>query len=392
MSSSSLSLPSKANLLADLRGASTAQLSSRLADLIRTGKIEPGETLPSERRLSTELNISRGAIRRVFGILESEGLVDSGAGRTRRVLPQRRTGSLMAQTILVIGFSELPNERVRSETGWDTYAQLSAAASLQEAGYHCLALNPDEATPHHIRSFQSDPPAGVVLCRPPRNERSRDIVQQLASLGLRIVAYDSDVEYPSFDRVYHDHAAGAAALVEWLVGQGCKRVLPFWRFPTPRKWIEHREQGYFEAMMKAGLEPLPPLRTPDLRLKGDPEPFDDMVQLQMGFLYEPIVGDNPIDAIMCVNDLHAAEAAEAVRRLGCTPGRDVLIVGYDNTWQRDNRNPRREDPPAATIDKRNGSIGDALAGLLCARLNGELPNEPQHRAAAFELITPYPSD
>ncbi|MEM1026910.1 MAG: LacI family DNA-binding transcriptional regulator [Planctomycetota bacterium] len=387
MSITSVSSSKKSELLAELRGSNTAQLSSRLADLIRSGKIESGDTLPSERRLSSELNISRGAIRRVFSILESEGLVDSGAGRTRRVLPQRQTGSLMAQTILVIGFSELPNERIRSETGWDTYAQFSASARLQESGYHCLALNPDEVSPFHVRSFHSDPPAGVILCRPPRKERSREIVQQLDSLGLRIVAYDSDDEYPAWDRVYHDHTAGAATLTHWLIEQGRERILPFWRFPTPRKWIEHRELGYTQAMAEAGLDPLPALRTPDLRVKGEPEPFDDMVQLQMGFLHPYLFGDHPIDAIMCANDLHAVEAAEVVRRLGKEPGRDVLIVGYDNTWQRDRRNPRREDPPAATIDKRNGSIGIALAELLHERLHGDLPSAPQHRASDFALVT-----
>ncbi|MEM6755987.1 MAG: GntR family transcriptional regulator [Planctomycetota bacterium] len=382
--------PPSTSTLRGLRGVPGRQLGPRLAELIRSGRLGAGEVFPSERQLSSELQLSRGTVRKALAALESEGLLSNGGqGRIRQVNAPRSATSIMSRTVVIVGFDRMPNERLASETGWETYAQFTASSKLQELGWHCLTINPDEATPAQIEMLGQDRPAGVLFSRPLKTTATRKMLERFESLGLTIAVYGAPEEQGlgRCDRVFHDHAAGAAALTHWLIDQGCRRVLPFWRFPERFDWIDQREAGYREAMAEAGLAPLEPVRTPDLRLKCDGEPFDDMVRLQMGFLYGPLLGDEPIDALMCANDLHAVEAAEAVRRLGKEPGKDVLIVGYDNTWQRDARNPDRDEPPAATIDKQNDKVGVALADLLYDRIQGRLPQEPLQRAAAFSLIT-----
>ncbi|MEM1213180.1 MAG: GntR family transcriptional regulator [Planctomycetota bacterium] len=381
----------KTSPLHSLRGVSGRQLCSRLAELIRSGRLGADEVFPSERQLSSDLQLSRGTVRKALAALENQGLLSNGGqGRIRQVNAPRSANSIMSRTVVIVGFDRMPNERVASETGWETYAQFTASAKLQELGWHCLTINPDEATPAQIELLGQDRPAGVLFSRPLKTDATRQMIERFESLGLTVAAYGGPDEelLGQCDRIFHDHTAGAAALTHWLIEQGRQRILPFWRFPEHFGWIHERESGYQQAMSDAGLTALEPVRTPDLRLKADGEPFDDMVRLQMGFLYGPLLGDDPIDALMCANDLHAAEAAEAVRRLGKEPGKDMLIVGYDNTWQRDARNPDRIDPPAATIDKQNDKVGVALAELLYDRIQGRLPQEPQHLAAAYSLLTP----
>ncbi|MGF1635374.1 MAG: substrate-binding domain-containing protein [Phycisphaerae bacterium] len=91
---------------------------------------------------------------------------------------------------------------------------------------------------------------------------------------------------------------------------------------------------------------------------------------------------------MTATDRHALEMAEAVRRLGLTPGREIDIVGYDNSYPFLRRKYPACPPPAATMDKNNGQIGRALCQLLLDRLEGRLPPEPQLRRIDPTLVVP----
>lgn len=372
-------------------GASAERLASQLSQIIRGGDLPTGAVIPSERKLSSRLQISRSAVRSALRQLQDEGLLDGQQGRVRRIRRLAGSPSLMSQTILVLGYETMPVERMREEQGWETYAQLTASTRLQECGYHYLTLNPETIEAAQLNRLRDDPPAGVLLPRFVHPHACGHLLERMHQMGVPMAMYGdpTDRAVPPCDRVYHDHAAGAEALTRWLITRGRHRILPFWRFPAEQPWVRQRETGYERGMRDAGLEPLTPIRTPDLRLQDGKEPFDDMVRLQIGFLQDALGGPHPVDALICANDLHAVEAAEVVRRLGKTPGQDVLITGYDNTWQRDRRNPDRVDPPAASIDKNNARIGESLAELVLDRIAGKLPSEPQQRAAAFTLVSDF---
>ncbi|MBQ4061660.1 MAG: FadR family transcriptional regulator [Christensenellaceae bacterium] len=52
----------------------------QLVELIKDGKLKPGDRLPSERQLSEELQVSRTAIREALRSMESMGYIDSKVG------------------------------------------------------------------------------------------------------------------------------------------------------------------------------------------------------------------------------------------------------------------------------------------------------------------------
>lgn len=56
-------------------GAVFEQLAEKLRDDIRTGRLAPGQKLPSETTLSQEFGIARETARRAVGVLRAEGLV-----------------------------------------------------------------------------------------------------------------------------------------------------------------------------------------------------------------------------------------------------------------------------------------------------------------------------
>lgn len=63
----------------------TIRVTDFIFDYIRDNELSIGESLPSELRTSTELNISRGIVREAFRSLEVAGIIEKGNGRSPKV-------------------------------------------------------------------------------------------------------------------------------------------------------------------------------------------------------------------------------------------------------------------------------------------------------------------
>jgi GntR family transcriptional regulator / MocR family aminotransferase len=61
------------------------QLEERLREAIRSGRLEPGERLPSSRDLARALGVSRGLVTECYQQLNSEGYLQSEVGSATRV-------------------------------------------------------------------------------------------------------------------------------------------------------------------------------------------------------------------------------------------------------------------------------------------------------------------
>jgi GntR family transcriptional regulator len=62
-------------------GAKTERVERSIRDLIGSGKVGPGERLPSERQLADQLGAGRTTIRLVLMKLTTEGMIRSEHGR-----------------------------------------------------------------------------------------------------------------------------------------------------------------------------------------------------------------------------------------------------------------------------------------------------------------------
>jgi GntR family transcriptional regulator, transcriptional repressor for pyruvate dehydrogenase complex len=63
----------------------TIRVTDYIFDYIRDRELSTGESLPSELRTSTELNISRGIVREAFRSLEVAGIIEKANGRSPKV-------------------------------------------------------------------------------------------------------------------------------------------------------------------------------------------------------------------------------------------------------------------------------------------------------------------
>lgn len=70
----------------------TQQIFNQIASAILAGKVDPGESLTSERALAERLGVSRNIVRNAYRRLEEHGLVEtvSTSGRRVRASKKRR--------------------------------------------------------------------------------------------------------------------------------------------------------------------------------------------------------------------------------------------------------------------------------------------------------------
>jgi len=167
--------------------------------------------------------------------------------------------------------------------------------------------------------------------------------------ALSTIVYGTADEFPEFDTVYADHAAGTSMLVRWLAEQGCQKILRVWHGPTAemdRPWFRKRNIGYDHAMTELGLEALkaayiphfervaPETSTPAIRPSARPRD-----------IWWKYCGENgPVDAIVALSDGEAMLLTAALQVLD----RQIPVVGYDNYWSVNPYINKLATPPAAT--------------------------------------------
>ncbi|MGJ9406352.1 GntR family transcriptional regulator [Nesterenkonia aurantiaca] len=67
-----------------------SQLASALRDRIRDRRLQPGEALPSDAQLQTQLRVSRSVVRQAMNTLVTEGAIERSRGRGSVVAPARQ--------------------------------------------------------------------------------------------------------------------------------------------------------------------------------------------------------------------------------------------------------------------------------------------------------------
>ena len=68
----------------------TQQIFNQIASAILAGKVDPGDSITSERALAEQLGVSRNIVRNAYRRLEEHGLVETVSTSGRRVRASKR--------------------------------------------------------------------------------------------------------------------------------------------------------------------------------------------------------------------------------------------------------------------------------------------------------------
>ncbi len=361
---------------------------------IQDGKLRPGDVIPTELALCERLDMSRGTVRAALSELTDLGLIVAKKGCRRVVAtPPQPISSTMRRTIVLISGLDEPIDDWQETTGRLHAIEGSALRAIQSEDYYGLTVKPDALGQDELSDLCNDHPVGVIIPDPYATRIAAiGVAKMFSQNGVPVVFNADGGPVEEFDRVVSDQRLGAKKIAQALIERGCKRILRLWTREPELYWIRARNTGFEETMNDAGINPMPPVRVlglPNIK-KPTRETFESQTRLFAGFLIEHLVKKtHRPDAIMVTSDAEVPAVSGACRILGLTPGSDILIAGFDNMW---NRVPERQfenTPPAFSADKNNVRIGESMVQLLTARVNCELPREPQRIVVEPDLTEPH---
>jgi DNA-binding LacI/PurR family transcriptional regulator len=365
-----------------------------LRQWIESGTLAAGEPLPPERELSRQLQVGRATLQRALNVLEAEGLIRAH-GHTRIVSATRHSAGMMihAAVALLSFYRDATVQNMRD--AWTEVTCRGALEEIRAEGRNALSFYLDRMSEEDIVQLAADRPLGVLIPESnyPSTRIPPNLLYKLVECNVNFVVCGDWPEWAGYDRVYTDHELGSYELTRWLVAQGCRRIMMLWPEPLEIWWPKARQEGYRRALTELGIEPLPAQRMVPLPADGwgdagSQQRFEAESRYFAGYMIDHLQKGNSVDAILLPTDAHVFPVAAACRLLGRVPNKDVVLAGFDNTWQQNPYRRYETAGPAVTADRLNADLGREMMRLLAARSSGKLPKHAQSiRVAPHVIVT-----
>ena len=309
--------------LAEVRKPRHRQVFETLLSDIASGRLQPGERLPSEAELAKTFSASRGTISRAMRELKSRGLLNRQRGGGTHIT--RKEGKRVA---LFTPFTQSAADL--GYIGGQIYAHLSELAAHQSDHLRLQIIgrmsgNRLEQMMAAARALIEQGVEGVFYysAELPASDVhfNQLVVDKLMSAGIAVIAVDRDVvafpERSKLSVVTFDNQRGGYLITDHLIRQGCRRIA-FIGSPYVSSAAGARLRGYREALEDNGLNVEKSLIRPAT--------FDD---LDAEFC-RSLIEDAKADAILCKMDHYAALISRQLVGMGLTVGKDVMLAGFDD--------------------------------------------------------------
>ncbi|WP_299994044.1 LacI family DNA-binding transcriptional regulator [Marinifilum sp. N1E240] len=241
-----------------------------------------------------------------------------------------------------------------------------------KAGYNVMMFQSNESFEREIANVQALLSSRVdgVLVSMSKETKDFSHFKELRDNGIPIVFFDRVCNELSSDNVIVDDFAGAFAAVEHLINIGCKRIA---HLSAPQHMLlgQNRLKGYRQALLKHKM----PIDE-NLIIKCDS--YEESIELTP----ELLKLSTPPDAIFAVNELTAAGALTAVKKVGFRVPEDISIVGFT-----DGLVSRTTDPNLTTLEQHGYEVGLRASELLVGRIKeGDMDYEPVTKVVKTNLI------
>jgi GntR family transcriptional regulator of arabinose operon len=324
-----------------------------LAD-INSGRFKDGERLPSEIELVEQFATSRPTVARALRDLQNLGLVERKVGSGTYVRRSQKPADSWRFGLLIPGLGS-------TEIFEPICGQLARLAQKQ----HHMLLWGDfgdkrgEANPELIEqvcnSYVRQTVAGVFFAplelTEDKDRINQSVITALEAAGIPIVLLDRDiVAFPQrsrFDLVGIDNRRAGFLITEHLIRLGCRRI-DFLARAGSAPTVMLRIAGYREALLSAGI-------TPDPQWVHSGEPADEK------FVHQIMAAG--ATAIICANDLTAANLMRTLDMLGCPVPQKIRVVGFDDV-----RYAELLHPSLTTIHQPCIDIGTIAMQVMLERI------------------------
>jgi DNA-binding LacI/PurR family transcriptional regulator len=191
---------------------------------------------------------------------------------------------------------------------------------------------------------------GVILLSTATNTK----LLELLSMSCPIVMCSNYCDVKGISFVSIDDVSAARKATEYLISCGCKRIALL-NFSQTFRFARLREQGYAEALHKAGLF-----------FEEDLVAHISAINYGLAYSYclDILSRSNPPDGFFAISDVYAVAAIHAAKKKGFRVPQDISVVGFDNIEL-----SSMTDPALTTIEQPMFKIGNQACELLVEKIN-----------------------
>jgi LacI family transcriptional regulator len=224
--------------------------------------------------------------------------------------------------------------------------------ALRHSGYIPYLAHTAESVARQaevVLSMREHGAAGIILC--PALGTDAAELANLSAPGLPIVLAMRRIAGARLPSVSSDSVGGAQRATQYLIGLGHRRIA-FLGGAGQMVVRQDRFAGYQQALQAANIPYDPALTVESM-------PTKEGGFQAMGAILDGSDTLTPVTATVCFNDVVAIGAMLAINRRGLHVGRDMSVVGFDDTAE-----ARHVSPPLTTIAVDPAGLGKAAAGML----------------------------
>ncbi len=293
------------------------QVINWLTEKIDTGKLLPGERIPSENELCDRFSLSRQTVRHAISKLVEDGLVESRQGSGTFVADQRANDGERNVVAVVTTYV-------------DDYIFPSTIrgieSTLSDKGYSML-LSFSNNTVGKERQvlmdiFGRNDVAGIIM-EPVKSalpSPNMDLYRKLESKGVKILLINSFYPELTLPHVSLNDALCAYKAVNALIEAGHENIGCVLKLDDGQG--RERYRGYLKAIMEAGLP-----------FSYDHVNWIDTIDIKNGkrSLDKVMERLKECSAVFCYNDQVAGMMIEALMDNGMRVPEDMSIVGMDDS-------------------------------------------------------------
>jgi len=305
-----------------------SQLRTIILDQIKSGELQPGQKIPSERELSDKYGVSRTTAKTAVLELLNDGLVVRATGKGTFVSDSVDAARLRRPVTGNVAFVLNKAKGSRVPFIQDAvYSHLSRglAKELSRGEYHLMYIQVDDEDVAELASFRRllAKVDGVVI----GEARSRTLVDAALAAQVPVVLASPTVEHCPVDVVEVDNAQLGFEATRYLIENGHRRIAIV-RGPDRVLSARLRFDGYRRALDSAGIEF-------DEKLSGGGEGWSiEVGENNTAALLARNAwtegGDLPFTAVFAANDLLALGAIRHLESIGKAVPDDVSVIGCDN--------------------------------------------------------------
>jgi GntR family transcriptional regulator, arabinose operon transcriptional repressor len=328
-----------------------------LAD-IESGKLKEGDRLPSEAEFVIQFGASRPTVARALHDLQNMGLVERKVGSGTYVHKAQKQVKSWRFGLLIPGLGS-------TEIFEPICGQL---ARLAQKNHHSLLWgdfgekqgDPDPGLIEQVcESYIRQTVAGVFFAplelTEDKDRVNRSVIAAMKAAEIPIVLLDRDiVPFPQrsgLDLVGIDNRLAGFLITNHLISLGCKRI-DFLARPGSAPTVSLRISGYREALLNSGIVP-----ANEWVHSGDPADED--------FIRGVI--DGGATAVVCANDLTAANLMKTLDTLGYPVPQKIRVAGFDDV-----RYAELLSPSLTTIHQPCTDIGTIAMQVMLERIENPL--------------------